>query len=320
MMTKTSTFCNALILKDGTGAEFDARFACYLAWRATALVFAALCLALTLCPMPVGAESYWESNIQRDFDYVDTVVMTRKISASEKMEVLRYWKSEVPKEIKVYRTVPMIGDLPIIWSSCPDLVAHDGIFLLYLNRKLGDSELPERSGIEEGEDVFWCAASFHKSKNEFDIRIELLNRTQKCDCKKRDPESLYDQADAVANVLVMRVTGWGENEVADVWVDQSWKAELPKAISVRTGDASGCGYPIFASLGFTSDCTNQRSRYCGYPVVKGLSLHYLLYLRRDASGEYSTHFCSGNVPSIEGHLFSNRRRWLDDHKAQKSAE
>ena len=108
-------------------------------------------------------------------------------------------------------------------------------------------------------------------------------RVSACRCQEPSPQSAYAHADAVAMVRVEEVSNLpDEVSLAGVDVLQAWKSELPKALSIFTGED------------------------CAYPLKKGRT--YLLYLRRSKEGEFGTYRCRGNRSQAAS---VDRVRWLN---------
>lgn len=166
----------------------------------------------------------------------------------------------------------------------------EGASLLYLTR---------RDGILR---VMGCGASLHESFPNYSSRSKWLERISACHCPSYDAQGWYDHADAVVDAKVESIVEKGAERFAHLKIEVFWNPEsLPRKLTVRTED---------------NIHTN-----CGYPVEQGRG--YLLYLRRDETGQFSTDFCSGNLDPSEysggaDRPQNNRFKWFDNQKSQKN--
>jgi hypothetical protein len=134
-----------------------------------------------------------------------------------------------------------------------------------------------------------------------DVRIQWLDKVSTCGCPSRNAQGWYDQADAVVSADIVGIREEGDKKFADLKTRLTWKTELPASISVQTEDGRGCGFPV---------------RLEKPPSFHPFRRRYLLYLRRDENGQFSTDFCSGNLDPFEyretafDYIKVNRFDWL----------
>ncbi|MDR0673180.1 MAG: hypothetical protein LBF93_05900 [Zoogloeaceae bacterium] len=218
------------------------------------------------------------------YDNADAIVLARFVGPGPEgykdpnpevtFDVIRSWKSEISGLLTV-----QIRKIRIGWSSYWRRLVTDNIRILYLRRdengKFWTSEcsgnvgMPviraDETNLPRDPRVTWMS---------FDTRLRWLDEMARCKCPSRSAEGWYDHADAVVRADVTRVTENGAEKFADLEIQLSWKTDLPDFMTVRTDDGQGCGFPV-----------EEGRKYRGY----------LLFLRRDETGQYSTDFCSGNL-------------------------
>jgi hypothetical protein len=154
-----------------------------------------------------------------------------------------------------------------------DFEDANGVYLIGLSRDLAGRLRAYR-----------CSA-LHESEHRYAVAIRQLEQLSTCPCENLDEQGWYDRADAIVLADITRITEQGTKTLAELEIFRAWKSELPDKLTVLTEDRrSGCGYPVASENA------------------------YLLYLRRDENGEYSTGYCSGNSQSAY-----NRVRWLEDN-------
>jgi hypothetical protein len=114
-------------------------------------------------------------------------------------------------------------------------------------------------------------------------------QNRKCVCEKLDAQGLYDRADAVVYAAAGRVIEEGTARFAEFTIDNHWKDIVrPERLIVYIGDVDS---------------------ECRYPVTDGGK--YLLYLRRDEKGAFSTDYCSGNFRPSDSAALQACKQWLD---------
>jgi hypothetical protein len=232
------------------------------------------------------------------YDTADAVVLTGWVKGpivgrerETEIEVMRSWKSEVPRSLKIRLKGEFSMGLMHILYLVRDENGEFSTFSCH-----GQVSMPWTPELPEG------VLYFH-------TQLRWLEKMSICGCPNRNAKDRYDHADAIVHADVTRVTQKRDGNFADLSVRASWKAEVPVSMRVRTADDG-----VFAvSCGF-------------FPVQTGKTERgYLLYLRRDEAGQYSTDICSGNLdPSRYRYLESMRRPgvslldWLYEQKAPKA--
>jgi hypothetical protein len=120
--------------------------------------------------------------------------------------------------------------------------------------------------------------------------VQWLDQIESCGCKVFDAQGFHDAADLVVGAKVSGIRKEGAKTFAEINASVDWSKfehDLPEA------------------LGLTVLTDDGRRRGCAYPVVQ--EHHYVLYLRRNQEGEYSTDICSGNLDDMQ--LGGNRSRF-----------
>jgi hypothetical protein len=249
----------------------------------------ALFFAVVLCVLlPFEAEACLcgSSHPQIYYDNADAVVLVRPIPGSG---------DSIKQTFEVIRSwkSKLTGSVSVykgLVGTCVRLIPMGR--LLYLKR---DKDGDFITGL--------CAGSLSEGDPRMDARIQWLDKVSACGCPSRNAQDWYDYADAVVSADITGIREEGDKKFADLKVRLAWKAELPASISVQTEDGRGCGYPV--QLG------------------KPSFYRYLLYLRRDESGQFSTGFCSGNLDPFEyngsgiGYGRVSRLDWLFEQEKPK---
>jgi hypothetical protein len=182
-------------------------------------------------------------------------------------------------------------------SDLPELVTVSGGGACHLRVGEGDGP-PILLYLKRYQDgVFGVPLCGGSLLRDFDARVQWLDKVSACGCPSRNVQGWHDQADAVASADIVGIREEGDKKFADLKILLTWKTELPASISVQTEDGCGCGFPVRLEK-------PQPFR------------HYLLYLRRDENGQFSTDFCSGNLDPFEyretahDYIKTSRFNWL----------